>query len=76
MHICDHNKISVIGRKSGQTISVPVWFVLEGKNAYLQPVHGSDTQWYRNVLKNLLIRMDAQGVGAEFRVLSARIPKR
>ena len=23
-------ELSVIGRKSGQTISVPVWFVLEG----------------------------------------------
>jgi len=28
-------KISVIGRKSGKTISVPVWFVLEGQNLYL-----------------------------------------
>ena len=33
-------KISVIGRKSGQTISVPVWFVLEGKKVYLLPVQG------------------------------------
>ena len=24
-------KISVIGRKSGRTISIPVWFVLEGE---------------------------------------------
>jgi hypothetical protein len=24
-------KISVIGRKSGKTISMPVWFVLEGQ---------------------------------------------
>ncbi len=23
-------KLSVIGRKTGQTISIPVWFVLEG----------------------------------------------
>jgi len=34
-------KISVIGRKSGQTISVPVWFVLEGEKLYLLPVTGS-----------------------------------
>jgi hypothetical protein len=26
-------KISVIGRRSGQTISIPVWFVLEGGKA-------------------------------------------
>jgi hypothetical protein len=28
-------KISVIGRKSGKTISIPVWFVLEGQKLYL-----------------------------------------
>jgi hypothetical protein len=27
-------KISVIGRKSGRTISTPVWFVLEGEKLY------------------------------------------
>jgi hypothetical protein len=26
-------RISVIGRKSGKTISIPVWFVLEGRKA-------------------------------------------
>jgi deazaflavin-dependent oxidoreductase (nitroreductase family) len=60
-------KINVIGRKSGQTISIPVWFVLEGQKLYLLPVQGSDTQWYKNVLKNPSIRIDARGVEAEFR---------
>lgn len=60
-------KISVIGRKSGKTISIPVWFVLEGEKLYLLPVQGSETQWYRNVLKNPAIRIDARGVGAELR---------
>jgi deazaflavin-dependent oxidoreductase (nitroreductase family) len=60
-------KISVIGRKSGQTISVPVWFVLEGKKLYLLPVQGSDTQWYKNVLQNPSIRIDARGTETEFR---------
>ena len=55
-------KISVIGRKSGQKISIPVWFVLEGGKLYLLPVHGSETQWFRNVLKNPTIRIDARGV--------------
>jgi len=49
-------KITVIGRKSGKTISIPVWFVLEDKNLYLLPVQGSDTQWYKNLLKNPSIR--------------------
>ena len=60
-------KISVIGRKSGKTISIPVWFVLDGEKLYLLPVQGSDTQWYKNVLKNPSIRIDARGVDAEFR---------
>ena len=59
-------KISVIGRKSGNTISNPVWFVAEGHTLYLLPVHGSDTQWYKNVLKNPTIRIDARGAEAEF----------
>ncbi|MGA2237473.1 MAG: nitroreductase/quinone reductase family protein [Terriglobales bacterium] len=62
-------KISVIGRKSGQTISIPVWFVLEGEKLYLLPVQGSDTQWYKNVLKNPSIGIDARGVAATFRAL-------
>jgi deazaflavin-dependent oxidoreductase (nitroreductase family) len=62
-------KLGVIGRKSGQTISNPVWFVLEGGKLYLLPVRGSDTQWYKNVLKNPSIRIDAQGAEAEFRAV-------
>jgi F420H(2)-dependent quinone reductase len=48
-------KLSVIGRKSGKTISIPVWFVLEGEKLYLLAVKGSETQWYKNVLKNLWV---------------------
>ncbi|MGB0011999.1 MAG: nitroreductase family deazaflavin-dependent oxidoreductase [Candidatus Sulfotelmatobacter sp.] len=59
-------KLSVIGRKSGKAISIPVWFVLEAEKLYLLPVHGSDTQWYQNVLKNPKIRVDARGVEAKF----------
>lgn len=62
-------KISVIGRKSGRTISIPVWFVLERNQLYLLPVQGSDTQWYKNVLQNPSIRVDALGSEAEFRAV-------
>ena len=61
--------ISVTGRKSGRTISIPVWFVLESEKLYLLPVQGSDTQWYKNVLKNPSIRIDAGGALAELRVV-------
>src|SRR5262249_19345042 len=58
----------VTGRKSGKTITNPVWFVAEADTLYLLPVHGSDTQWYQNVLKNPQIRIDASGSGAQLRV--------
>ena len=60
-------KISVIGRRSGETISIPVWFVLEGEELYLLPVQGSETQWYKNLLKDPTIRIDARGVEEKFR---------
>jgi deazaflavin-dependent oxidoreductase (nitroreductase family) len=61
--------ISVTGRKSGRAISIPVWFVSEGDKLYLLPVQGSDTQWYKNVLKKPVIRIDAGGSVAELNVV-------
>jgi len=61
--------ITVIGRKSGRTISIPVWFVAEDDKLYLLPVQGSDTQWYKNVLQNPSIRIDARGTEAEVKVV-------
>jgi deazaflavin-dependent oxidoreductase (nitroreductase family) len=62
-------KITVTGRKSGRTISIPVWFVLEDDKLYLLPVQGSDTHWYKNVLKNPMIRIDARDAGSEVKVV-------
>jgi len=61
--------ITVTGRKSGRSISIPVWFALEDDKLYLLPVQGSDTQWYKNVLKNPRIRIDARGAEAEFQAI-------
>jgi deazaflavin-dependent oxidoreductase (nitroreductase family) len=61
--------ISVIGRKSGHTISIPVWFVFDDDKLYLLPVQGSDTQWYKNVIKNPSIHIKAAGAEAEFKAL-------
>ena len=61
--------ISVTGRKSGRAISIPVWFVLESDKLYLLPVQGSDTQWYKNVLKKPVVRIDARGAQAEVKVV-------
>ena len=57
--------ITVTGRKSGRSISIPIWFALEGKSLYLLPVQGSETQWYKNVLVNPSIRIEARGAEAE-----------
>ncbi|MGB2621981.1 MAG: nitroreductase/quinone reductase family protein [Candidatus Acidiferrum sp.] len=61
-------KISVTGRKSGRAISIPVWFVLDDKTLYLLPVSGSDTQWYKNVLKKPSIKIASGGATAELKV--------
>jgi len=58
--------LSVTGRKSGRTISQPVWFVFDDDKLYLLPVRGSDTQWYKNVLKNPAIRVAAREAEAKF----------
>lgn len=64
----DEITISVTGRKSGRTISNPVWFVAENDKLYLLPVKGSDTEWYKNVLNNPKIRVKAENVEAEIKV--------
>jgi len=58
-------EITVIGRKSGRTISLPIWFVWEDGKLYLLPVKGSDTQWYKNVLKKPSMRIEAGGAEAD-----------
>jgi deazaflavin-dependent oxidoreductase (nitroreductase family) len=55
-------ELTVTGRKSGKQTSRPVWFVADDGKLYLLPVKGSDTQWYRNVLKNPAISLSAKRV--------------
>jgi deazaflavin-dependent oxidoreductase (nitroreductase family) len=61
--------ITVTGRKSGRQISNPVWFVFEDHKFYLLPVQGSETQWYKNVLENPRIRIDARGAETDLKVV-------
>jgi hypothetical protein len=41
---------------------------LDDDKLYLLPVQGSDTQWYKNVLKSPVIRINARGAEAEIKV--------
>jgi len=68
-------KISVTGRKSGATITIPVWFVLDADKLYLLPVYGSDTQWFKNVEKNRSLAISAGGLEASFKPTLMRDPK-
>jgi len=68
-------QLSVTGRRTGQIISNPVWFVLAGKKLYLLPVNGSDTQWYKNVLNNPSIRIDARGSEAQLEAIPMTEPQ-
>src|SRR5437762_1061071 len=51
--------ISVIGRRRGRAITLPVWFVLAEDALWLLPVYGSQTQWYRNLSMNPAITIKA-----------------
>ena len=64
--------ISVIGRRTGRTITLPVWFVSADDALWLLPVYGSRTQWYRNLLVNPTITIK---LGSERRTLRARTLK-
>jgi len=64
--------ITVIGRKSGRRIRLPVWFFPHGDRLCLLPVRGSETQWYRNILRNPAICVSARGMEAQFRAAPIR----
>jgi len=68
--------VIVTGRTSGRAISNPVWFVIEDDTLYLLPVQGSDTQWYKNVLKNPSIRVQARDQEAELEAVPITDAKR
>lgn len=61
--------LSVTGRKSGRTITNPVWFVWEGETLYLLPYQGTATQWYKNALAQPKIALLAGGVAAQCTLL-------
>jgi deazaflavin-dependent oxidoreductase (nitroreductase family) len=54
----DEIEITVTGRKSGHRISNTVWFVQEAERLYLLPVKGSDSDWYKNILKTPTMRLN------------------
>ena len=67
-------ELTVTGRKTGREITIPVWFVPEGDRVYLLPVNGTDSDWYKNVLKDPTIRLAAGGAQVTARARPAEDP--
>jgi deazaflavin-dependent oxidoreductase (nitroreductase family) len=64
-------RLTVTGRKSGRAITLPIWFVDDGERLLLLPIHGTDTSWYRNIVKTPEVRLAADG--AELQVTAKTI---
>jgi deazaflavin-dependent oxidoreductase (nitroreductase family) len=69
-------QIIVTGRKSGQEISLPVWFARDGGRMYLVPVTGTDSNWFKNVLKEPAVRVIAGSAQLVARVTPVTDPAR
>jgi deazaflavin-dependent oxidoreductase (nitroreductase family) len=67
----DTNQIdlAVTGRVTGRQITNPVWFVLENGTVHLLPVHGSDSDWFKNVLAQPEVRLTAESEGITARTV-------
>jgi len=53
--------LTVIGRKSGNESTRPVWFVEDGDRLLLLPVGGRAASWYRNIVQTPEIGVAADG---------------
>jgi deazaflavin-dependent oxidoreductase (nitroreductase family) len=54
-------ELTTTGRVTGKPISCPVWFVRRGGKLYLVPGDGTDSPWYKNLLKTPVVRLAARG---------------
>jgi len=59
----DEVELTTTGRVTGKQTSRPVWYVRQAGKLYLLPVTGSDSQWYKNVVKTPAIRLAADDAG-------------
>jgi deazaflavin-dependent oxidoreductase (nitroreductase family) len=68
--------ITVTGRVTGRQISAPVWFAQERGTLYLVPVHGSDSDWYKNVLATPQMQLTANDASITATVAPVKDPAR
>lgn len=69
----DEIEITVTGRKTGRSITLPVWFAVEEQTLYLLPVQGGRTNWYQNVVSDREVHLAAgeHGLTAHPRLVTA-----
>jgi deazaflavin-dependent oxidoreductase (nitroreductase family) len=67
-------ELTVTGRRSGKPLPRPVWFVLRGTELLLLPVTGTDSQWYKNILRNpqVKIRSSQQSFNGKLRTITGK----
>lgn len=68
-------EIAVTGRRTGKRFSAPVWFVLNGREVVLVPVHGSETEWFKNVAKDPRIELTVRGIAIQSKAKVVKDPK-
>lgn len=63
--------LTTIGRKSGQTRTIEIWFVTHQQRFYLLAERGLQAQWVQNILANpaVSIRLKQQDLRGRGRVL-------
>ena len=69
-------EITVKGRRTKKAYSTTVWFIHEGDKIYLLPVSGSDTNWYRNVLKDPNMTLTVAGKAVKVKAKPITEPER
>ena len=53
--------ITFVGSKTGRKYTIPIWFVTDATKISLLPVGGTKSKWYRGILKNPRVELQASG---------------
>ena len=62
--------LTTIGRKSGRSLSVPLFYVGEGDRLYIVASFGGNDEppaWYRNLVANPEVGVEVEGRSGEYR---------
>lgn len=72
MESADEIDITVSGKKTGNKITLPIWFVKEGDKMVFLPVKGSKSHWFRNLQSIPTLTVSAGGRSVNVRALISK----